>query len=289
VTGSPYTDLDRPPLSQPAMERALVVPGGLWRSVRVVATTGSTNADLAAAAADGAPEGTVLVAEQQTAGRGRLGRTWVSPPQAGLHVSVLLRPGRATGDHRPVPPARYGWLPLLAGVALLTTVRRLGLIPAALKWPNDLLVAPGGEKPAAKCAGVLAEAVPDPDGVAPAVVIGIGLNVTLRADELPRPDTTSLQLVGADCVDRDPLLRALLRDLATGYVEFRDRDGDSAALREMYRAGCATLGREVRAELPDGSTLTGTATDVDPDGRLVITPADGTPVRLAAGDVVHLR
>lgn len=291
VSDSPYVELDRPPLSQAALERALVRRGGPWRSVRVVSGTGSTNADLSAAAADGAPEGTVLVAEQQTAGRGRLGRTWMSPARAGLHVSVLLRPGRPTADRPPVPASRYGWLPLLAGVALLTTVRRLAAVPAALKWPNDLLVAPDGGEPAAKCAGILAETVPDADGTAPVVVVGIGLNVSLRAEELPRPDATSLALAGSACTDRDPLLRALLRELATGYGEFRDAAGDPAAsgLAAAYRAACGTLGRRVRVELPGGDHVSGAATDIDADGRLVVTPPAGAPVPLAAGDVVHVR
>jgi BirA family transcriptional regulator, biotin operon repressor / biotin---[acetyl-CoA-carboxylase] ligase len=283
VSDSPYADLDRPPLSAAALRRALVRPGGLWRDVRVVPRTGSTNADLVAAAADGAPEGTVLVAELQDAGRGRLGRAWTSPPRAGLHVSVLLRPTS-------VPISAYGWLPLLAGVALVGTVRRLAEVTAALKWPNDLLVAPAGGEPTAKCAGILAEAVPESAG-GPAVVVGIGLNVTLRADELPRADATSLALAGAACTDRDPLLRALLRDLATGYRRFQAAIGDPVrgGLRAEYLAACATVGRTVRVELPGGTALDGTATDVDTDGRLVVTPPAGVPVPLAAGDVVHVR
>ncbi|HEY3502996.1 MAG TPA: biotin--[acetyl-CoA-carboxylase] ligase [Actinocatenispora sp.] len=288
---SPYTDLDRPPLSAARLERGLVGPDSPWTGVRVVASTGSTNTDVAAEAAAGTPEGLVLVAERQEAGKGRLGRVWTSPARAGLHVSVLLRPGRADGDHPPVPAPRYGWLPLAAGVALTGTVRRLAAVEAALKWPNDLLVAPAGQQPDRKCAGILAETVPDPDADAPAVVLGIGLNVSLRADELPRADATSLALAGAAMTDRDPLLRGLLRDLASWYERFRAAAGDpvGSGLLAAYRAECATLGRTVRVELPDGSTLTGTATDVDGDGRLVVTPAGGAPVALAAGDVTHVR
>src|SRR5206468_4801091 len=178
------------------LRRALVVPGGLWTDLRVVAETASTNADLAAAARErDAPEGTVLVAESQTAGRGRLGRSWLSPPRAGIAVSVLLRPRSATA-------ARQNWLPLLTGVALVEVVRRVSEVDAVLKWPNDLLI------DGRKCAGILAEAVPDHG-----VVIGIGLNTTLREPELPHAGVTSLQLMGAACVDRDPLLRAVLRGL----------------------------------------------------------------------------
>src|SRR5947207_10649635 len=178
MRASPYSDLDRPPLSAPALRRALVVPGGLWTDIRVEPETGSTNADVLAAAKQGAPEGLVVVAERQTAGRGRFDRRWESPPRAGLTLSVLLRPVRISG-----------WLPLLAGVALVETVRRLGEVDAVLKWPNDLLV---DER---KCAGILAESAGD------AVAVGIGLNVTLREPELPVPDATSLQLAGSACTD----------------------------------------------------------------------------------------
>jgi BirA family biotin operon repressor/biotin-[acetyl-CoA-carboxylase] ligase len=262
----PYTDLDRPPLNERRLRQALVVPGGLWTALTVVPETASTNADLLDEARRGTAEGAVHIAERQTRGRGRLGRTWVSPPRAGIAVSVLLRPT--------VPASTLGWLPLLAGVALVEAVRRVAEVDAELKWPNDLLVG------AHKCAGTLSEATRG------AVVIGIGLNTTLREHELPRPDATSLQLAGAACYDRDPLLRAILRGLAAWYERWRDAGGDADAchLRESYKAHCATLGRQVRVELPGGDHRTGEATDVDPDGRLIV---GGDAV--AAGDVVHLR
>jgi BirA family biotin operon repressor/biotin-[acetyl-CoA-carboxylase] ligase len=265
---SPYSDLDRPPLKEAALRRALLVPDGLWTDLRVVAETGSTNADVAALARDGAAEGLVLVAERQTAGKGRLGRAWESPARAGIAMSVLVRP-------EGIDPARYGWLPLLAGVAVAEAVRRVAAVDAALKWPNDLLV---DER---KCAGILAEAVP-PGGV----VVGIGLNTTLRADELPRPDATSLALAGAASTDRDPLVRAILRSFGMWYERWRDAAGDAEAsgLREAYRYHCATLGREVSALLPGGERVVGKAEDVDVDGRLVL---DGRA--LAAGDVTHVR
>ncbi|GAA1806328.1 biotin--[acetyl-CoA-carboxylase] ligase [Planosporangium flavigriseum] len=271
MSQSPYTDLERPPLSQRALRRALVVPNGLWTDVRVVAETGSTNSDLAKAARDGAPEGLVLVAERQTTGRGRLGRLWTSPPRAGLTLSVLLRP---VG----VDITRFGWLPLLAGVALTEAVRRIAEVDAVLKWPNDLLV---DER---KCAGILAEAIPPPAG--PAVVIGVGLNTTLREHELPRPDATSLALAGAVCADRAPILHAFLRSLAAWYERWRDAGGDpdASGLREAYAFHCATLGREVLVHLPDGSQVRGRADGVDIDGRIVVESQ-----AFAAADVVHLR
>jgi BirA family biotin operon repressor/biotin-[acetyl-CoA-carboxylase] ligase len=272
---SPYARLDRPPLSAANLRRALVRPDALWTAIDVKERTGSTNADVAAEARAGTAEGLVVVAEQQTAGRGRLDRQWESPPRAGIALSVLLRP---TG----VPVTRLGWLPLLAGVALVETVRRQAELDAVLKWPNDLLVDDR------KCAGILAEAVPEPT---PAVVLGIGLNVTLSADELPRPDATSLVLAGAAHTDRDPLIRALLRELADWYRRWSDVGGDPerSGLRDGYRLYCGTLGRQVEVALPGGGTLSGTASDVDSEGRLVVTAADGSLTAVAAGDIVHVR
>jgi len=290
--GSPYSNLDRPPLSAVRLRRALLDPGtgggtGLWTALDVVEVTGSTNADVAAAARAGTPEGLVLLAERQSAGRGRLGRDWESPARAGLAVSVLLRPGRAVPQRgwAAVPVARYGWLPLLAGVALVAAVSRVAALPAALKWPNDLLLA------GRKCAGVLAESVAAGGGdPATAVVVGIGLNVSQQAGELPGPAATSLLLAGAPQADRDPLARALLRELAGWYGRWRTTGGDAAAcgLAGAYRRDCATLGQPVSVSLPGGDTLRGTAVDVDGDGRLVVDGAGGRTI-LAAGDVVHLR
>jgi BirA family transcriptional regulator, biotin operon repressor / biotin---[acetyl-CoA-carboxylase] ligase len=275
VPPSPYTDLDRPPLVAGPLERALVVPGSLWRRIDVRTETGSTNADVADAARRGEPEGLVVVAERQLAGRGRRDRSWASPPRAGLTLSVLLRPGPE------VATKAWGWLPLLAGVALRDAVRDRAAVDAALKWPNDLLV---GD---AKCAGILAEVIGD------AVVVGIGLNVTTRADELPSTSipATSLRLAGATDTDRGPLLRAVLRGLARWYGGWRDAGGDAemCGLLGAYRTACATLGRSVTVRLPDGADLAGTATTVDRAGQLVIRTADGLDRVISAGDVLHVR
>ncbi|MFB9235206.1 biotin--[acetyl-CoA-carboxylase] ligase [Plantactinospora siamensis] len=293
MPGSPYTDLDRPPLDARRLSRALTAPAGPWRRLELVAETGSTNADVAAAARAGEPAGLVLVAERQTAGRGRRGRGWESPARAGIATSVLLRPGTPEPDRDwpAAPPAGYGWLSLLAGVALAEAVSRLAELDAALKWPNDLLL------DGRKVAGILAEAVPaGGPGEPPAVVLGIGLNVTLRAGELPEPAAggpppTSLALAGAAATDRDPLLRALLRGLATWYDRWRVAGGDveASGLRTAYLRRCGTLGRPVRVLLPAGAELVGTAGTVDADGRLVVTGPDGAEHAVAAGDVLHLR
>ncbi|WP_030597244.1 biotin--[acetyl-CoA-carboxylase] ligase [Streptomyces fulvoviolaceus] len=275
---SRWSDLDRPPLNAAALRRALVREGGLWSGVEVVQSTGSTNSDLVALAGEGkATEGAVLVAEEQSAGRGRLDRQWTAPARSGLFFSVLLTPSE-------VPVARWGWLPLLTGVAVATGLSRAAGVDTALKWPNDLLVTVGGAE--RKTGGILAERAGD-DGV----VVGVGINVTLREDELPVPQAGSLALAGAVSTDRDPLLRGVLRSLEQWYEKWRSVEGDPArsGLQETYAAGCATLGRVVRAELPGERSLVGEAVAIDGDGRLVIATEDGVQAPVGAGDIVHLR
>ncbi|MFH9089025.1 biotin--[acetyl-CoA-carboxylase] ligase [Streptomyces sp. NPDC017673] len=275
---SRWSDLDRPPLNGAALRRGLVREQGLYCDIEVVQRTGSTNSDLAALAAAGnADEGAVLVAEEQTSGRGRLDRRWTAPPRSGLFFSVLLKPTE-------VPVARWGWLPLLTGVAVATGLARAAGVDTALKWPNDLLVTVDGEE--RKAGGILAERAGD-DGV----VIGVGINVTLRADELPVPQAGSLALAGALGTDRDPLLRAVLRSLEDWYGRWRAVRGDSSAcgLQETYTAGCATLGRTVRAELPGDRSVVGEAVALDGDGRLIIATENGVQEPVGAGDIVHLR
>ena len=263
---SRWTDLTRPPLREGALRTALIREGSFVTDLRVVPETGSTNDDVAALARDGAPEGTVLVAEAQSSGRGRLDRSWTSPPRAGLTFSVLLRPG--------MPVHRRTWLPLLAGLALQQAVARLGAVPTYLKWPNDLLL---GEGPA-KAGGILAQADGD------AVVLGIGLNVSTTLAELP-PGGTSLAVEAAECTDRDPLLRAVLRTFGTLYTGWSAAEQD---LRPAYEAVCDTVGREIRVQLPDGGVLTGTATGLDGTGRLVVRSAEGERA-VSAGDVTRVR
>ncbi|WP_329137404.1 biotin--[acetyl-CoA-carboxylase] ligase [Streptomyces sp. NBC_00670] len=275
---SRWSDLERPPLNAGALRRALVRPGSLWSEVEVAQRTGSTNSDLVARAAQGtAAEGAVLVAEEQSAARGRLDRRWTAPARSGLFFSVLLEPAE-------VPVARWGWLPLLTGVAVATGLSRAAGVDTALKWPNDLLVTVGGAE--RKTGGILAERAGERG-----VVVGIGINVTLRADELPVPTAGSLALAGASGTDRDPLLRAVLRSLEQWYGRWREAGGDAAAsgLQETYAAGCATLGRTVRADLPGDRSVTGEAVAVDGDGRLVIATEEGVQEPVGAGDVIHLR
>ncbi len=268
-----------PPQPQNGSRLRLPASHGMWAPIEVVASTGSTNADLLARASRdaGLAEGHVLVAEEQTAGRGRLGRSWSSEPGASLTFSVLLRPAA-------VPPERRGWLPLLAGIAAASAVRTVAGIEAALKWPNDVLV---GER---KLAGILTEQSPDGS----AVVIGTGLNVATPADALPVSaaglPATSLLVEGA-AVSRETLLLALLGQLEGWYRAFRaDPDPVRSGVIGAYRPLCATLGRAVRVEMPSGHVVTGMASDIDSDGRLLITGGPGdSPVAVSAGDVVHVR
>jgi BirA family biotin operon repressor/biotin-[acetyl-CoA-carboxylase] ligase len=254
------------PLDGPALATALTADSALWRSLEVVPEIGSTNAALLAAAADDAPEGTVLVAEHQVTGRGRLDRVWTSPPGAGITVSFLLRPD--------VPSARRGWLPLLTGVALTEAVGEVPGVRASLKWPNDLLAAGG-----AKLAGILAEVGSG----------AVGLNVSTRVDELPETGT-SLALAAGRPVDRAAVLLQFLRGFERRYLAWAQTLGDpvSSGLARDYLAWCSTVGAQVVVTLPDGSTLEGVAESVDWDGRLVVRTAEGV-VELASGDVRHVR
>jgi BirA family transcriptional regulator, biotin operon repressor / biotin---[acetyl-CoA-carboxylase] ligase len=258
----------------------------------------------------------VLAAEQQSAGRGRLGRAWISPPRAALTFSVLLRPAA-------VPRARLGWLPLLAGVAVAAAVRAVAGVDAQLKWPNDVLAGPGNALaggsargvrgggaspqgdlgglvppegdastfvPPRKLGGILAEASGE------AVVVGIGVNVSTEPAELPPPGpgalaATSLRLVGAASLDRERLLAEILAGLERRYLAWCQVFGDTerSGLRAEYTGLCATLGRRVRVELPGGRLLDGLAAGIDADGRLLVSVPPDADLPVAAGDIVHLR
>lgn len=263
------------------LRAALVREHGFVRDLRVVAETGSTNDDLAELAQTGAPEGTVVTADYQSAGQGRLARGWTSPPRAGLAVSVLLRPTA-------VPAHRWSWLPLLTGCAVTAAIAEVTSLTARLKWPNDvLLVEREGDEPRErKVGGILMRRIDTPDG--PAAVVGIGLNVSLRPAELPVPTATSLAIAGAPA-DRDTLLRSTVRSLGALYERWRDAAGDpDVGLADAYRRRCATLGQRVRVEVGPGRWVEGDAVGIDADGRLVVDSADGE-MAWGAGDVVHVR
>ena len=269
------------PLDAEQLRRELVQRGP-YAALDVVTVTGSTNSDLASAASGGAADRTVLLTEEQTAGRGRLNRRWYSPRYRALQLSVLLRPE--------LPQRGLGWLPLLTGVALAETVNRASPRRAALKWPNDLLLRTGSGW--GKAAGILAEVVAAPDGLA--VVVGMGINVHHRQEELPPPvpdalPATSLALAGVE-VDRTEFAVRLLTAFAETEQLWRRHAGDvqASGLLDRYRGLCATLHQRVRVDLA-AEQLHGTAVDVDPDGRLVVRTEDGRTTEVAAGDVQHLR
>lgn len=266
------TQPSRPPL-EPAELVLRLGPGSRW-DTHVLDETPSTNLVLADYAREGRDEGFVVVADHQTAGRGRLDRSWVTPPRAALTLSALLVPVE-------VPLARWPWLPLLAGVAVAEAVRRVARLEAVLKWPNDVLV---GTR---KVAGILVEQVDRPRG--PAAVIGVGINVSSRAHELPVQHATSLELAGAGEVNRAELLAEVLDALGEHYDAWRRAGGDAQqGLRGAYQEICATLGQQVRVALPADGTVVGEAIGIDPEGRLLVRSHDGV-VTLGAGDVVHVR
>lgn len=264
-----------------------------YTSLDVLDEVGSTNAELLRRAREeGAPDRSVLLAEFQAAGRGRLGRAWTAPPHSQVAVSVLLRPGDVT-------PSLFGWLPLVTGLAVRDGLRAAGAVDATLKWPNDVLV------DGRKIAGILVEMTTVDSGGGfdvrlPALVVGVGVNVTLTEDELPVPHATSLALAGGS-TDRDALAIGLLGALARRHRQWRDCERGSGStvsdelLRE-YSDACSTLGADVRVELPGGVVRTGRVARIDRDGRLVVvdhTDTDaatgGEEFAVAAGDVTHLR
>ena len=236
-----------------------------------VAETGSTNADLAAAS--GAPHGTVLVADVQRQGKGRLGRSWVAPPGTALLFSVLLRLPE-------IPVSRRGWVGAVLGLSVLDALHDVAGIDADLKWPNDVLIA------GRKVAGILAELAGD------AIVVGSGINVSVAAGDLPRADATSLVLSGANPArcDRDALLAAVLRYFGVAIARWQAAAGDidASGLRADYLRRCVTVGSAVTVHLPDAAVVTGRAVDVAADGSIVIDDGRGAR-RFAAGDVQHLR
>ena len=242
-----------------------------WTQIDVVDITGSTNADLAGIARHGGESGRVLIAERQTHGKGRMDRQWECPDRAGLMMSMLLRPER--------PREEWGTLSLAAAVALEETLRATAGVKSSLKWPNDILI--GGRK----VCGILAAVE---EG---AVVLGMGLNVSLTEAELPVPEATSLLLAGATTLDREAIAADFLAHFAAVY-ETWEADGASHVIAR-WREYSATLGRDVEVSFPNGRNVVGRAVDITGDGRLVVRGRDEDgheeELTVAAGDIVHLR
>jgi BirA family biotin operon repressor/biotin-[acetyl-CoA-carboxylase] ligase len=244
--------------------------GGMW-DVHRFDEIDSTNAYLHRQARLGAPEGTVAVAEHQSAGRGRLDRRWEAPRGASLLTSVLFRPE--------FDPSELHLCTAAMALAAAEACRRVAGVGPVLKWPNDVLV---GEE---KLAGVLAEAeFNGGPGAAVAVVVGLGLNI-----DWPGPagvGGTSLLELGGEPVDRPALFRALLDALSARRALLDSTAGRRQVVDEL-RNRCATLGRRVRVELATEAVV-GVATEIDDAGHLVVRTSDG-PRTVSAGDVVHLR
>lgn len=243
-----------------------------WGRVEVVASTGSTNSDLAARVAEGAPSGQVLISEHQSAGRGRFARVWTAPPGANLALSVLVAPDK--------PFEEWTWLPLLTGMAVTRALRRLAPdLVVQLKWPNDVLIESGHP---GKLCGILSEAHLTPSG--PMAVVGLGINVGLDADELPVPTASSLALCGVQ-VTKTELAAAVLVELDALLAQW---EADQAGLRQSYLAECSSMASGLKVIVSDTETVHGTGVDVDTQGRLVVQTEQGRRT-FAAGDVVHLR
>lgn len=291
-----FNDISRPPLREAELRSALVDgPLADYSEVRVVEEIGSTNAALLEYALTGDGDRSALIAEFQSSGRGRSGRSWTAPAGSQVALSVLIRPGA-------IHPDLFGWLPLVTGLAVRDALAGSAGLEASLKWPNDVMVGDGVE--ARKIAGILVEMTTVPaEGVysmsLPAIVVGVGLNVSLRTEELPVPHATSIDLEravqGLDPADRLIVAKELLRALAVRHDQWRacERGSGSVISDELYYEyidACSTVRQDVRVELPGGETKTGTATRVDRSGQLVVDTADGDePFVVAAGDVHHVR
>jgi BirA family biotin operon repressor/biotin-[acetyl-CoA-carboxylase] ligase len=266
----------------PARVRTLLAATAFGRPYIFRETTGSTSDDARALAAAGAPEGAVVVADRQTAGRGRLGHVWHSPPSCNLYLSLVLRPA--------VAPARVAGLTLAVAVALAEAVEKLAPGPALLRWPNDVLLdgtaAEGGGP--RKVAGVLTELEGDAAAVRH-VVVGIGVNANLPLEDLP-PDVagiaTSLQAArGGEAVDRGALLVAVLDRVHARYAQFVAEG--LAPLRAAWSVRAPALGRTVEVREGDGGAppWEGVAEGLDDDGALLVRLADGSLRRVVSGEV----
>lgn len=237
-----------------------------YREVRVVPHTASTNADAIAEARKGAASGLVVLTCDQRAGRGRFDRTWVTPPDTALAMSIVVRPRRHLAD--------WGWLSLLSGLAVAEGIAACTGLAPQLKWPNDVLIDEH------KVCGILTEAVPGPS---PAAIVGIGINVASTLEQLPVPTATSLLEAGAQ-VSGTTVAVAVL----SAWAELFRRWDSGADVSDDYRHWCSTLGRPVAVHQHAGDPLLGTAIDVAVDGSLIVENPTGRH-HCAAGDVRHLR
>ncbi|MDP3972241.1 MAG: biotin--[acetyl-CoA-carboxylase] ligase [Candidatus Nanopelagicales bacterium] len=251
-----------------------------WPPVTHVAETSSTNSDATHAAMAGAAAWSIYVADHQTAGRGRVGRSWQAPARSSLLASIVLRPPAT------VPHDLFGWVPLLMGMAI-TRALRSPEVPAGLKWPNDVVINSGEVDGLRKIAGVLSESHLNGS---PVLVVGFGVNVSMTADQLPVETATSLSLLGKSQPDRGRLLVSIMAELLPLWDAWVRARGDAArvGIREEYEALSVVVGRQVRVSLPTGEELRGTGLGVDEFGHLRVA-THGSERIVSAGDVVHVR
>lgn len=272
---------DSRPLTKEAIQ-SLLQTTTFGRTLHVLQETASTNGDAMALAQQGAEDGTVVVAERQTAGKGRLGRRWLSPPGDNLYCSVILRRMPTAAEL----PRWLSMVPLMAAVAVARAVQSVTGLRPSLKWPNDILI---GDR---KLGGLLCES----SVAGPArtfVVIGIGLNVNTERESFPeeiREIATSLAAEAGRPFDRAPLLAALLSELEAHADAILTRPPET--FLSGYARLCSTLGRRVRVSLADGKTIEGQADSLAPDGSLRIIRDQvqgGGLLEVRAGDIIHLR
>lgn len=272
--GARYRMTDRPDRIDEGVLRGALQPGFPWDDIVILAVTDSTNRVAMEMAENGAKHGTVVVADAQTAGRGRMGRRWVSPAGKNLYVSLLLRP--------PVPTIDAPRLALVAGVALADAVEAVG-VPASLKWPNDLYC--GGRK----AAGILAEMASDPDGVRH-VVIGVGLNVNMEETDFPlhlRDAATSLRIRAGRTFRRVDVLARLLDAFGARYAEFIG--GGFASLHDGWDRRDFLRGRRVLLRRQGGEGW-GTADGLDTVGALRFLPDGGPAIEsVQSGEILDFR
>lgn len=267
----------RRPLTESALA-GLAGPGRTVPRLEVLAAAASTNTLLSGRTAEdpGAwPHMSALVADHQTAGRGRSGRGWVTPAGSSLTLSFVVRPE--------VSLAETSWLPLVVGQAVATTLRDAG-VGGVLKWPNDVVVDAGAaEIPGwgrwRKVVGILCEAVPGQSGT---FIAGIGINVSQEQTDLPVPHAASLLTLGAARLDRAALLRSLIAHLADAVAHW---EADASSAHREIAGLTATLGQVVTVAVPSGETVEGEAVRLDDSGALVVRLADGTERGVNAGDV----
>lgn len=259
----------RQPVDVASLQDALL-SNGLYGQVIYDEATGSTNADLLVLASEGAPDWTLKTVERQDSGRGRLGRPWTAPQGSQAIVSVLFRPGKDKIEE-------LGTVPLACGLSVMDALKDFDVPNAGLKWPNDVLI--DGKK----LCGILVEATNF--DTEPAVVIGMGINISLHKDELPVPHATSLELQGVK-VDRTAFLISVLTHLRTRLGQWRSPSNDWL---DDYRDVCSSIGQEVRVHLPGEKELLGSAIGIAAGGQIRVRDEAGTVHTLNAGEIKHLR